>query len=74
MINPVEGELEVCEELKVEIGNTNIDAPIKVYSALEAAVKAGCEGLVVKALDGKESWYKCGERTKKLVKIEKRLC
>jgi DNA ligase 1 len=71
MINPVEGELEVCEELKVEIGNTNIDAPIKVYSALEAAVKAGCEGLVVKALDGKESWYKCGERTKNWLKLKK---
>ena len=71
MIQPVQGELQVCTELQLQVGSNNLDAPTHIHAALEDAVKSGCEGLVVKALDGEGSWYRCGERTKNWLKLKK---
>ena len=71
IIHPMVGELEVGEELQIQVGEGLLEAPATIHAALEAAVKSGCEGLVVKALDGKGTEYKCGERTRNWLKLKK---
>ena len=65
------GEMEAGREVRLEVGQGHSDAPAEIHVALEAAVKSGCEGLVVKALDGKGSWYRAGERTRNWLKLKK---
>ena len=65
------------EKEKVKEATETIDQEINtiarkdIQTTLEAAVNIGCEGLMVKALNGTESFYKSGERTKNWLKLKK---
>ncbi|KAF9696093.1 hypothetical protein EKO04_005762 [Ascochyta lentis] len=61
---PVEGEFALAE-----FGNTNdLDA---IQTLLEDSVKEGCEGLMVKMLDGPESYYEPSKRSQNWLKVKK---
>lgn len=71
IVHPVQGELEIGKEMQMKVGSDRLEEASQIHAALEDAVKSGCEGLVVKALDGPGSWYRCGERTKSWLKLKK---
>ncbi|KAH6615362.1 DNA ligase 1 [Boeremia exigua] len=61
---PVEGEFALAK-----FGNTNeLDA---IQTLLEDSVKEGCEGLMVKMLDGPESYYEPSKRSQNWLKVKK---
>ncbi|KAF2199406.1 ATP-dependent DNA ligase [Delitschia confertaspora ATCC 74209] len=61
---PTEGELAFAK-----YGNTNELEEIQVL--LEDSVKSGCEGLMVKMLDGPESSYEPSKRSQNWLKVKK---
>ncbi|KAF1946112.1 ATP-dependent DNA ligase [Clathrospora elynae] len=61
---PVEGEFALAK-----YGNTNELEEIQVL--LEDSVKASCEGLMVKMLDGPESFYEPSKRSQNWLKVKK---
>ena len=63
------GVLDVCEDVLVQSGNDR--DLVVVEKAMESAISKGCEGLVVKPLDGEKSLYYCGERTRNWLKLKK---
>ncbi|KAG9206027.1 hypothetical protein G6514_006305 [Epicoccum nigrum] len=61
---PVEGEFALAK-----YGNTNdLDT---IQTLLEDSVKEGCEGLMVKMLDGPESYYEPSKRSQNWLKVKK---
>ncbi|KAF2632333.1 ATP-dependent DNA ligase [Macroventuria anomochaeta] len=61
---PVEGEFALAK-----FGNTNdLDT---IQTLLEDSVKEGCEGLMVKMLDGPESYYEPSKRSQNWLKVKK---
>ncbi|KAI6778394.1 DNA ligase (Polydeoxyribonucleotide synthase) [Emericellopsis cladophorae] len=62
--NPVEGEFAFAESMDGQ----ELDE-IQVF--LDESVKASCEGLMVKMLDGPESWYEPSKRSRNWLKIKK---
>ena len=71
IVSPVQGELEIGKEMQLEVGSDRLEEAAQIHATVEDAVRSGCEGLVVKALDGPGSWYRCGERTKNWLKLKK---
>lgn len=63
-LQPVEGEFAFAQ-----FGNTNVIDEIQ--SLLEESVKASCEGLMVKMLDGQSSWYEPSRRSQNWLKVKK---
>ncbi|KAI4641519.1 hypothetical protein J4E93_007615 [Alternaria ventricosa] len=61
---PVEGEFALAK-----FGNTNELEEIQIL--LEDSVKEGCEGLMVKMLDGPESYYEPSKRSQNWLKVKK---
>lgn len=61
---PVEGEFAFAQ-----YGNTNVIDEIQ--NLLEESVKASCEGLMVKMLDGQSSWYEPSRRSQNWLKVKK---
>jgi DNA ligase-1 len=61
---PVEGEFALAK-----YGNTNELEEIQIL--LEDSVKSGCEGLMVKMLDGPESSYEPSKRSQNWLKVKK---
>ncbi|KAJ4296442.1 ATP-dependent DNA ligase Cdc17 [Kalmusia sp. IMI 367209] len=61
---PVEGEFAFAK-----YGNTNELEEIQIL--LEDSVKSGCEGLMVKMLDGPESSYEPSKRSQNWLKVKK---
>ncbi|KAF2120490.1 DNA ligase 1 [Lophiotrema nucula] len=61
---PVEGEFAFAK-----YGNTNELEEIQIL--LEDSVKSGCEGLMVKMLDGSESFYEPSKRSQNWLKVKK---
>lgn len=61
---PVEGEFAFAK-----YGNTNELEEIQIL--LEDSVKEGCEGLMVKMLDGPESFYEPSKRSQNWLKVKK---
>lgn len=61
---PVEGEFALAK-----FGNTNELEEIQML--LEDSVKSGCEGLMVKMLDGPESSYEPSKRSQNWLKVKK---
>ncbi|KAF1837548.1 DNA ligase 1 [Decorospora gaudefroyi] len=61
---PVEGEFAFAKH-----GNTNELEEIQIL--LEDSVKEGCEGLMVKMLDGPESFYEPSKRSQNWLKVKK---
>jgi DNA ligase-1 len=62
--NPVEGEFAFAQ-----YDNTNDLNEIQVL--LDESVKSGCEGLMVKMLDGPESFYEPSKRSQNWLKVKK---
>jgi len=62
--NPVEGEFAFAK-----YGNTN-DLE-EIQTLLEESVKGSCEGLMVKMLDGPESYYQPSKRSQNWLKVKK---
>ncbi|KZM21698.1 ATP binding [Ascochyta rabiei] len=61
---PVEGEFALAK-----FGDTNdLDT---IQTLLEDSVKEGCEGLMVKMLDGPESYYEPSKRSQNWLKVKK---
>ncbi|GMF28958.1 unnamed protein product [Phytophthora fragariaefolia] len=50
--------------------NEEADQAVVVRKCLEQAVASGCEGLMIKALDGEESEYKAGRRSYSWMKLK----
>ena len=63
------GVLQICEDVEVRAGDEADLALVK--RTMDKAVHKGCEGLVVKPLDGDKSLYRCGERTRSWLKLKK---
>ncbi|KAI2487708.1 DNA ligase [Pyrenophora tritici-repentis] len=61
---PVEGEFALAK-----FGNTN--ELEEIQTLLEDSVKEGCEGLMVKMLDGPESFYEPSKRSQNWLKVKK---
>ncbi|EMD61669.1 hypothetical protein COCSADRAFT_96111 [Bipolaris sorokiniana ND90Pr] len=61
---PVEGEFAFAK-----YGNTN--ELEEIQTLLEDSVKEGCEGLMVKMLDGPESYYEPSKRSQNWLKVKK---
>ncbi|KAH6861111.1 hypothetical protein BKA58DRAFT_448934 [Alternaria rosae] len=61
---PIEGEFALAK-----YGNTNELEEIQIL--LEDSVKEGCEGLMVKMLDGPESFYEPSKRSQNWLKVKK---
>ncbi|KAF3041844.1 hypothetical protein E8E11_007283 [Didymella keratinophila] len=61
---PVEGEFALTK-----FGNTN--ELEEIQTLLEDSVKEGCEGLMVKMLDGPESYYEPSKRSQNWLKVKK---
>ncbi|CAN9162018.1 unnamed protein product [Alternaria sp. RS040] len=61
---PVEGEFAFAK-----YGNTN--ELEEIQTLLEDSVKEGCEGLMVKMLDGPESFYEPSKRSQNWLKVKK---
>lgn len=61
---PVEGEFALAK-----FGNTN--ELEEIQTLLEDSVKEGCEGLMVKMLDGPESYYEPSKRSQNWLKVKK---
>ena len=59
----------ICEDVEVRAGNSADVAFVE--HTMDTAVRKGCEGLVVKALDGEKSMYRCGARTRSWLKLKK---
>ena len=60
--NPVEGEFAFAESMDGQ----ELEE-IQVF--LDESVKASCEGLMVKMLDGPESWYEPSKRSRNWLKV-----
>ena len=61
---PVEGEFQFAQ-----YGNTNVVDEIQIL--LDESVKASCEGLMVKMLDGVSSYYEPSRRSQNWLKVKK---